>query len=246
MIVYKSILGYTCVTASTKGIKYSIELVDMFHSNFYRGNSGPVPTINLLMTMLLLEDKGDYLIFHKPCNDLINYLHLASKIQKCNNRKISSDKYKLVDLSENIIQLDKSVYTYDSSSVNHFEKYDSFTLQDILLNDIFTGEPLEDSVLTTGGFMINRSTIVNSNYCKLNTMSEYVHNPGNYIRNKFGYLFGEHFKKSNAGHSYTSKEHDNLLDIRLLDYDEIFEKTAASEGSSVEQVVEHSNDGIAT
>jgi hypothetical protein len=181
-----------------------------------------IPIINLHMALLLLEIRNDCVIFHLPNIDIINLLHLTSYIIKYGNNKIKNSKYPVLDINQSVIQLDKNIYVDDCCSTDPFNSYFEYSLQDILVHDIFTGKILDNPVITKNGLILNRSTLKIDNYCNLNTTSQYLVNPGNFKLIGLPFRFQQIFANLKQHNIIIEKDVSKCFNATLIRLQEVF------------------------
>lgn len=126
-----------------------------------KDNISFVTVVNFYAAMMLLEIKGNKLVFHQPDMDLINFLELASNLLKnkkfrkeltehCNQKNDPQCSCKIV--SPEYISLDHDMY---SAKVDSNKEYMFFTLEDLLVNDWLTGKPIVKPIITSDGLLVN-------------------------------------------------------------------------------------------
>ena len=100
---------------------------------------------NIICAMSLLEVGENKLYFHQPAIDLLNYIHLV----KCAFDNNFTNKYEkdlfLLDIDYYLAMNDKPTFTNIKII---FDDYCYFNLEDILVNDIYTGERITQPILT--------------------------------------------------------------------------------------------------
>lgn len=156
---------------------------------------------NFYVSLMLLEydDVSDKLYFHKPCIDLITLVYLMNNILKYyNNRKLNS-----VDNDKNHYYLDidfyethyKNLYEYD----NYWHEYDDYLLENILLDDIFTGEKLNEKSVLSNGYFFNPTTLYEGTMVICGTIQEFTCSrdaiPVGKLINKIKNYFGTYYSK---------------------------------------------------
>jgi len=112
--------------------------------------------LNYIIAMTLLEhDKtNDNLIFHKPNIDLINLVKLVENIYKSKNNNTYSD--------DGVVYLDLDYYTQFTTKYeykNNFTEYFEYKLEDILINDMYSGLPLVNPVIVNN-LILNKESFI--------------------------------------------------------------------------------------
>ena len=115
--------------------------------------------LNYIVAMTLLEHDyvNNMLIFHKPDIDLINLIKLIEMIYKSKNRNTYSE--------DDIVHLDLDYYTKFTTGreyKNNFTKYFKYKLEDILINDVYSGLPLVNPVIVNNVILNKESFIFKS------------------------------------------------------------------------------------
>lgn len=97
--------------------------------------------------------------------DSVMYLDLKMYLTKYNDKMTDQDKYFYTDLSnlnESIIQHSADA-TYNcigfDNNINPFIEYYYFSLEDLLINDLFTGKKIIDPILTMDGTLLDKNTL---------------------------------------------------------------------------------------
>jgi hypothetical protein len=112
--------------------------------------------LNYIVAMTLLEydQVHEKLIFHKPNIDLVNLIKLVEQIYKSNNNNTFTD--------DGLVHLDLDFYTKFSTCrgyTNNFTNYFKYKLEDILINDVYSGLPLVNPVIIKN-LILNKETFI--------------------------------------------------------------------------------------
>lgn len=116
-----------------------------------------VPIKNIIYAMMLLEIKENKLIFHQPNIDLLNYINIISCAFENNYAKNQNNELKLP--KDSVMYLDLHMYTPNSDNEKSLTEYYCFTLEDLLVNDLFTGKRITNPILTDNGNIIDEKTL---------------------------------------------------------------------------------------
>ena len=117
--------------------------------------------LNYIVAMTLLEHdtKNNLLIFHKPNIDLINLMKLIENVYKSQNHNTYSD--------DDIVHLDLNYYTKFTTKYeykNKFTDYFKYKLEDILINDVYSGLPLSNPIIINN-LILNKESFIWKSSC---------------------------------------------------------------------------------
>jgi hypothetical protein len=201
------------ITSSPVAVYDHINLIEWFSRSDtdpstgakIRGQFKTKYILNYIVAMTLLEHdlENSVLIFHKPNIDLINLIKLIEQIYKSKNCNTYG--------SNDIVHLDLDYYTKfttDREYKNNFTEYLKYKLEDILINDVYSGLPLVNPIIVNNLILNKESFICKSSGCIINSLQRELQiiddktnsiNAGilvNKLKTNFAFATGE-FKEKN-------------------------------------------------